>query len=74
MPINAIFKLHTIVFLDYLKQASKLAAMSEEKVKGEENKPEKRSKHGQSTSGLLGLANFTIKAPGGLTVAVARLC
>lgn len=51
------FKMNTRVFLGYLKQASILFTMSEEKVKREE----RLSKLGQNTSGLLDLAKFKIK-------------
>lgn len=53
------FKLNTPVFLGYLKQASILFTMSEEKVKREE----RLSEQGQNTSGLFDLVKFKIKVP-----------
>lgn len=51
------FKLNTRVFLGYLKQASTLLTMSEEKV----NREKRLSEQGQNTSGLFDLAKFKIK-------------
>lgn len=53
------FKMNTRVFLGYLKQASILFTMSEEKV----NREETLSEQGQNTSGLFDLAKFKIKVP-----------